>query len=512
MEKELLDKEVFCIIDTRGIQKYMFHSLTIDDAIGADAYLKNIMLDALKYAAKSIDTPLSDDECSFNSTTKDRIDFLHDENVQIQVININAGNAMLLFRTGSLCEKIVRKISRYYLDNTYLLGVACSAVEKTDSFSADLNRLYRKLEKIKSNFSDSHPMYPLPIVEIENYTAEPCFKKVDGNYVSRASLYRRSKATVHTDYAQIQRGLSQPGPLNEKYSAIVHLDGNNMGMIIANASSKAMGYEQGIMLRRMISESIEDKYGELLTRTIKSLKEKYFDTDNCDEEFDKSFYVFSRGGDDLNFVCKPYLAMPFVTEFIEHATNTDSITKLNSITDFKLSICAGIAYVVEGMPFVTAYNYAEELCSSAKKTAKTEKNMTNGFCDNWIDFQVFTSVNSQNLEQLRETLYMTADNINLINRPFPYDDKYKDMANYLPYIIDKAKKIKKMNIPSQLFNLFEMSYVMGRQEYNSIINVMESSGYHLKDELGKPIYVSEDKNSHANWFDSIELSYFMDER
>lgn len=512
MEKELLDKEVFCIIDTRGIQKYMFHSLTLDDAVGGDAYLKTILFDALKYAAKNIDTPLSDENCCFRFSTKDRIDFLYDKNVLIQVININAGNAMLLFRTGRLCEKIIRKISRYYLDNTYVLSVVCSAVEKTDSFSDDLNRMYKKLNTIKSNYSDSHPMHPLPIVEIENYTSEACYKKIDNDLVSKASLYRRNKAKVHNDYSQVQREFSQNGPLHEKYSAIVHLDGNNMGMIIANASRQAMDYEQGIMLRRIISESIEDKYGELLALTIKSLKEKYIKSDNPDEEFDKNFYVFSRGGDDLNFICKPYLAMPFVTEFIENAKHIDLIDDINSVADFKLSICAGIAYVVHGMPFVTAYNYAEELCSNAKKYAKMEKNMTNGFCDNWIDFQIFTSINSQNLDELRETLYITQDNISLINRPFPCDEKYKNNVNHLPKIIDRARKINKMNIPGRLFELFEMSYVIGKKEYESVIKAIEKSGYDLKEELGKPIYVDEDKNSWGNWFDSTELSYFMNDR
>ena len=47
MDRELLKKEVLCIIDTKQIQKFIFHSNTMLDTIGGSDLILHIMYDAI---------------------------------------------------------------------------------------------------------------------------------------------------------------------------------------------------------------------------------------------------------------------------------------------------------------------------------------------------------------------------------------------------------------------------------------------------------------------------------
>ena len=67
MEKDLMDKEVLCIIDTRQIQRYMFRSNTFLDTVGGSDLMVHILDDAIRDAMVSIDTPLSEEEYSLFS-------------------------------------------------------------------------------------------------------------------------------------------------------------------------------------------------------------------------------------------------------------------------------------------------------------------------------------------------------------------------------------------------------------------------------------------------------------
>ena len=177
MENELLDKEVLCLIDIRQIQKYLFHTNGPMESLGASKVLSVILDDALEYAAKNIDSPLDKSQFDLSYSAEDKqIPYFHNEKILIQAIVISAGYAFILFRTGRLCQKIIRKVSRYFLDKTHILEISACAVEKTGSFHKDIDAIFNKLDLVKNEFASAHPFLPPAVVKKEKNTGEAVFK------------------------------------------------------------------------------------------------------------------------------------------------------------------------------------------------------------------------------------------------------------------------------------------------------------------------------------------------
>lgn len=138
MEKELLDKEVLCILDTRQIQRFLFKSNSYMDTLGGSDLVGQIQEKAIGYAMTHIDPPLREDEYSLSLEPDAQIPYFVSDKIQFQLLTCGAGNAMCLVRSGRLCQKIIRKISRYYLDSAYSLNLVASVTEKTDNFGRDI--------------------------------------------------------------------------------------------------------------------------------------------------------------------------------------------------------------------------------------------------------------------------------------------------------------------------------------------------------------------------------------
>jgi hypothetical protein len=142
MDKQLMDKEVLCILDTRQIQKFMFRSNAYVDTLGGSDLMTHILDDGIRFALDHIDPPLSEGEYDLTLDEDVPIPFFENKGLLFQLMTNAAGNAMFLARSGRLAQKIIRKISRYYLEHGYSLNLAAAAVEKSDNFGHDIFELY----------------------------------------------------------------------------------------------------------------------------------------------------------------------------------------------------------------------------------------------------------------------------------------------------------------------------------------------------------------------------------
>ena len=66
MDKELMDREVLCILDTRQIQRYMFQSNTMLDTVGASDLMIHILDDAILNALRTVNPPVPEDQYDFS--------------------------------------------------------------------------------------------------------------------------------------------------------------------------------------------------------------------------------------------------------------------------------------------------------------------------------------------------------------------------------------------------------------------------------------------------------------
>lgn len=508
MKQDLLNKEVLAIIDVRQIQKFMFHSNSSRETLGGGNIVKKIIHESLNYAAQNIDTPLKENQYVLCIESED-IPYFQDENVLMQIITNSAGNAFILFRTGALYQKIIRKVSRYFLEKTYILEIATCAVEKTDDFLYDFDQLFRELEKVKACFPSMHPLPPPAIVQKEPNTGEPIFSIVDGKSASKSSLVRLNAAQEDDSVSDMRQIHATKGPNGKSYVAVLHLDGNNMGMTIAKIIPKAKNYEECIRLRRTINRNIEEGFKTTLDNTIAKIKNKFIPGNLTGEDFSHELAILHRGGDDTNIVCNPRLAIPFVEEFAKQLKS--AYLWKDEFFQVGFSICAGIAFVYKDTPFIPAFKIAEECCSSAKKYAKKNENCIDGLPGTWFDFEIQTENNVLHIDYTRKSFYNTSESINLQLRPYTLNEEQKDNLRYYGNLQKRINTLQGLKLNPIERKILESSYSAGKVEFENDVAEIKFDGKSLFELLGPPLATDSDKHKVATWYDATILSSFYKE-
>lgn len=508
MDSRLKDKEVLCLLDTRRIQRFMFRSNTFADTVGASDLVKHILQDAVTYALHHIDEPLAADEYDMSNQPDAPIPFLTDPTVKFQLMVFAAGNALFLARTGELAQKIVRKVSRYYLDHAYSLNVAASIVEKTDDFGNDVSNLYRNLNVIKTSSSIADPLDAPPVVMLEHVTGEPvvAFDEKYGDYVSRSSVIRRqevAKRPVVVDISQIH---TTPGPNGDDYWAVIHADGNNMGITIGGILQRASGYEEGIRARRQVNANITSCYGRIMSRTLADLETFYVAGGGAREDFVYEFQIVHQAGDDINVFCNASLAIPFLHFMFKHLEGECFWREGDRA--IPLYMCAGVAFVTERSSYHSAFKLAEECCRSAKTEAKKKENLVDGVAGNWIDFHVCPNPRTQALNLQRERAYVTNDGINLLMRPYCMSADRGTPVSYLG-LLDRVHALQALDLGVEERRILKLSYFVGKIEFSEWLKYAKDHGYDLAGSLGEPLYTDTDGVQHAMWYDAMELADFL---
>ena len=510
MRNDLMDKEVLCILDTRQIQRYIFRTNAYLDALGGSDMLTHILDDAIFCALNTIDPPLSEEEYDISTDPDAReIPFFTSEKVQFQLISSIAGNALFLCRSGALCQKIIRKTSRYYLEHGYSLNLAAAITEKTNNLQNDTSALYEQLDRVKASGEIADPSGALPVAIREKETGAPAVARDSetGEYLSTAALLMRAEAKKRPVLISMQDMKPMKTANGKDYLAVIHADGNNVGITIAKLLAEAKSYEESIRLRRRISRDLNLTFNQAVGRSIEQLKAAYLTRHGEHADFDHAFQLSHQAGDDINCICSADLAIPFLNLLYENLKGK-FLWKTESQT-IPIYIGAGIAFVPPQMTFHDAFCLAEDCCESAKTVAKKESNLRNGLAGNWMDFQVVCDDNAFDLETQREHAFVTKENINLLLRPYSFDPEAKDEIYAFDALLERAVAVKNLALNESQKKILSQSYVMGRMEFRQWVQTIESSGTDLSGILGNPLYKDDQKQLHAVWFDATELSTFV---
>ncbi|MBQ9009817.1 MAG: hypothetical protein IJ088_10880 [Clostridia bacterium] len=513
MDSQLMDKEVLCILDTRQIQRFMFRSNSYVDTLGGSDLLNHVLEDGILSALQSVDPPLKEDEYDLSLDPDAPIPYFENEKVLFQIIICTAGNAMFVARTGRLAQQIIRKVSRYYIDHAYSLNMAAAAVEKTGNLGYDISELYRKLNNAKTSAVISDPLGALPVVLREKRTGLPVYDrdKERGDYISRASFIRRQEAQKRGKVISLNELRTTKGANGKNYRAVLHVDGNNIGITIGRVLQQTPDYQKGIHTRRRINGNLQRLYEGIMKRTLAQLQEYYEGLGRSDPDFAHEFQIIHNSGDDINCMCNADLAFPFLDIFFANLEG-GCIGEVDG-RRIPLYCCGGISFVTEESDFHTAFKMAEECCESAKKTSKLEKNLRDGLAGNWIDFQICESPYHQELDMLRLKSYVTDTNVNLALRPYCLDEVAKDEEYAYGRFRERALALHslKRKYGMRWLNHLAENYSLERIVYLSQIYRLKEKGLNLEKLLGAPYYKDENKDIFATWFDALEVLPFIPE-
>ena len=543
-----MKQPVLAMYDVRGIQSFIFRTNKVKEIRGASALVENIIQDALKDAVSKTQFEERAVNAILEWENSERLEFLEGDSVDVQTLFVGGGNAYVMYRTGELALSVNKLMSRYVLDKTYSLQLAVAMVNSTDSYSKDYENVQLRMSEIKASMPYSGCLGALPIVETDDMSGFPIsmedrdFLVRNHRLEAKASLSKESLLKLEAYYSTYA---DEANTLEKKHEnlitefgkdstiAVVHIDGNNMGMRIRDLLAGMNNYTDAVIRMRQISYNINKSFKDSFEKVVEETEAWINDEANdvLKVKIDKKYAKYIRkiivAGDDITFVCNGKIALAIVEAFVRDVTKKvmhGDASNSEDVKKYGMSVCAGIAYVHSHFPFSTAYQVAEECCDSAKTRAKEDKNKEGERIGNWVDFQICKDVQNIDLENNRNKDYMVSEDEWLLRRPYYVsvensDNSYSDMNDQnKAYDFGGFKKIysyftNESKMPSSLAKEFRNTYPLGKNAIEELVVFAKSRGKLSKEILEPELsgefsslgYIVKDNVNVAAWYDALEM-------
>ena len=436
------------LFDTRSIQRYIYSGNLLSTNIGASYIVDRIFYDDLAEILQKV-FPMEDFSTNKNSAwdiTKDN--FLPWQKMQSACIAyVGGGNALILF-DKSAAEKrvtVVSEFTRQLLVKYPGLKVGAAMGEltlNTETWQLDPKELDSLYVELKKNQNTIFPAVNVPYsgltlsCEVNGEAANfyGIIKKDDGKRFFSQEVAAKFQAAGDANenlkdrFNEIfeikhskERMDDYKFPLKvdelgqkekENYFAIVHVDGNNMGLKFRTCNT--------LLERRKLSREIRRKtegaFADLLLRIIQLIDKKVINEHLNLKGKTLPIRPLIIGGDDVTFICPANMAVMFtktLMELMSRETPENAPEHLTSELSRSLDCCAGIAILPTAYPFFRGYILAEQLCNEAKKSMRLEmkekKEKGKGkdeICgSNWLDFAILHGEQAPTLEQIRANEY-----------------------------------------------------------------------------------------------------------
>lgn len=489
------------LLDTMGIQNYVFGSTALKENLGASRNVELIF-------------------------SRERI-----ESISVQPLKengkyigfIGGGNALLFFNSQPEALKFIQEFSlKLFLSNP---GIKINSAIKEfdmDNYGSESKSLFEELADNKRSI--------LPITEIRSFgftddcrrtqnCASFVIKEKDtilpvsyesknkiesGDSVSDSlkSILPDIDVEINEKYI-LTKDLGKLGQLKgrENHIAIVHIDGNEFGKKFTQIKSITEANNLSSQIRKAVSQSFK----VMIERFVTDKKEKKA---LYDEEFKPFFEQSSHkeilpirpiiiGGDDITFVCDGRLGIYFAKLFIEE------FQKQTFPNGEKFSACAGVAIIKTKYPFYRGYQLAEELCKSAKERRKMKN--SNG---SWLDFHISSGGFTGTLSEIRDKYYMN-DKSHLCLRPYLIDSSDDSILSL--YSAINATKIL-LDIPSSKIKELREVLTYGKDSQALFLKEMKARQESLPynpNFLFQDVQIKQNSSiSTTPFFDLVELTEY----
>ena len=439
------------LFDTRGIQHYIFSGNLLRTNVGASYIVDRIFFDVL---IGDVLKKIFPDE-NF-SATDDAWNPANDLATPWEKMNsccvayVGGGNALILFDSSAEDRRVevVKNFTRKLLVERpgLKVGAALGVLNVRDGKlnQDDIDELYRRL---KENQSNIFPAVNVPYTgltlscEINGETANFCdvkgvVRERDGELrfysqetAVKSKIFKRANNDLRDRFDEIfalknfeQHDFDFPSEIEnlgqtegENYFAIVHVDGNNMGLKFRTCD----GLTERRKLSREIRRKTEGAFAELLNKII-LMKDSGGFEDVL--KLKKNFLPIRPliiGGDDVTFLCPAKVALLFtktLVELLDADTPEDAPEHLTEKISRHMDACAGIAILPTKYPFFRGYKLAEQLCDAAKKSMRkllppdldSRENLSADDIprgSSWLDFAILHGEQAPTLEQIRAQEY-----------------------------------------------------------------------------------------------------------
>lgn len=457
-----MSQYIVTVLDTTGIQSYVFNSNRLRENIGASYLVAQATGDWVRDKLEELGVP------------KDRQhEPITSSGLVAELVYAGGGNTVLLFQSIDYAKQFTQKLSWHILKHAPGLNIVAAHLK----FDWDNDCLYDKVEKLKTEELEkqkrsripSSPLLGLGVTSTCNSTQLPAINtseeyiKADEEDIYLISRETETKLKVvsskqvetqneankalkekfqdvlkNTDY-QFPYRMDHLGRSRDEssYYAVVHADGNNMGERFkeyckdCKDSSHNGDYVERI---RQLSDSV-NKAG---LAAIKTVAQALLDSIDQEGKVMGKFSIFTQddqpylpfrplvyGGDDITFVCDGRLGLELATIYLEEFQK-------QQVADGKpLTACAGVCIVKSHYPFARAYELSEALCANAKKFARQQQQSL-GKEYSAIDWHIAASGLFGSIGDIRKREYSVFEG-NLTMRPLLIQDESNQWRNWLNF-------------------------------------------------------------------------------
>ncbi|NJN18884.1 MAG: hypothetical protein HC822_22805 [Oscillochloris sp.] len=491
---------ILTILDTSGIQDYIFASNRMRENIGASYLVAEATETWLKEALSRIGAlidPLSDQGLE------------HIPQAPAELVYAGGGNAAILFRARTDAVNFVTAYSRTLIRNAP--GLPIKVIHHAfswdnDAFGGETGAFNTAMRQLRSTPPSWSPgaLAGLSVTVACRSTGLPAVDfdpDETGRSVSalvlaqvRESVRKKADERLKTFLRRDPDDPNAPDPLDEysfsrdfddlgrsrddvSYIAVIHADGNGIGKrfrdCITEHDQAGVGSRTCITKLRKLSNAVNAVGTTALRNTIQqrllpALKEPHFRdfVHNLPQDDEGKPILPVRplvyGGDDVTIVCDGRLGLTLATAFLEEfaqATETSPSEPATAGTEAKsaqtaetlpggpATASAGIAIVKSHYPFSRAYELSAELTRSAKDYGKP-KQAAHGEPQEApkaaLDWHIAISGISADLEQLRERDYAVPSiGGSLVLRPVLLEpDPTLPAARSWPFVRDVIETLK----------------------------------------------------------------------
>ncbi|MEG4346899.1 hypothetical protein QUB70_27005 [Microcoleus sp. A003_D6] len=455
-----MSKYIATVIDTTGIQPYIFGSNRLRENIGGSYLVDRATDEWVKWALRqrfgeNLYIPRTQPEKQIDK-----------DNLDAELVYTGGGNAVLLFKdkesaiafTKTLSEKVLREAP-----GLKIVVAHSQPFEWGNNLWTVIDSLIKELERKKREYNASVPLLGLGSTASCLSTGLVAVDSSDRygvptSYPVSREIVEKLRAVDSQNYAPANKQLIKtifeglelgdyivPYDVDDlgrtegrsSYMAIVHADGNGMGDRFKEYGSKSQSDRDYVIRMRDLSEKVNqagiNALRKVAARVIQlaegELQEQFAITERDGKKY-LPFRPIVYGGDDVTFVCDGRLGLTLAALYLKEFE-----AEKENIPDGKdLTACAGIAIVKTHYPFARAYQLSEALCSNAKKFMRDEKERLriSRISDfSAIDWHIAASGLLGSIGEIRKREYQVAEG-NLTMRPLylQSDREWRNWDNF----------------------------------------------------------------------------------
>lgn len=376
----------------QGIQSFIFQTNKLRDIAGASELVNKICTTLFKEVAG--------------------------ENGYEKIV-MAAGNIKVIFSDKTVLEKVVREFPMEAMLMAPGITISQAVVEYDGDYAVKSLELEDLLRQERNRYVQ--PTVSFSAIERSRTTGLPAVAQKSNEWLDAATNAKRDvyneeffalpKKSFGISYEQCKKQVEtefKDISTSKSWLAVIHADGNGLGQLVQTIGNCTEDMEKfSTILDEINTTAAQKAYNEI---------KKYFEKDKI-----IPIRPIVLGGDDFTAVCRADFAIEYVGAYIsafEHLSAECLAEYLAKAGMQKISICAGIAFIKDTYPFHYGYTLAEELCSVAKKDAKSFVPEQQYLAESCIMFHKVQSSFVEDFDAIKQKELTTIDGRSYVFGPY----------------------------------------------------------------------------------------------